>query len=148
MKKKDDGGPAFPQALSVEQEFLGSDGLSLRDYFAAHAPRKPQAWFNPTLPVPAPVPPPISLPVIEGSSAERFQTLSYLATNWRRDPCYDLANHLDDTTPTERAALAAHEDAWKDFWEQRKIYESLRDKERLTQWPYAWADAQIAERAK
>lgn len=35
--KRNDGGLAFPQALSVEQEFIGSDGMSLRDYFAAKA---------------------------------------------------------------------------------------------------------------
>jgi hypothetical protein len=28
---------AFPQALTVEKEFLGSEGMSLRDYFAAAA---------------------------------------------------------------------------------------------------------------
>lgn len=33
MSEKD-GGPAFPQALNVEQEFHGSDGMTLRDYFA------------------------------------------------------------------------------------------------------------------
>jgi len=32
-----DGGPAFPQALNVEEEFVGCGGMSLRDYFAAHA---------------------------------------------------------------------------------------------------------------
>lgn len=26
--------PAFPQALSVDEEFNGSEGMSLRDYFA------------------------------------------------------------------------------------------------------------------
>lgn len=32
--KRDDGGPAFPQSLTLEREFVGSDGMSLRDYFA------------------------------------------------------------------------------------------------------------------
>jgi hypothetical protein len=32
--RKDDGGPAFPQALPVEEEFGGSEGMKLRDYFA------------------------------------------------------------------------------------------------------------------
>lgn len=41
-----DGGPAFP---SVD---LGADvqpGMSLRDYFAAHAPAVPE-WFSPDIP--------------------------------------------------------------------------------------------------
>jgi len=36
-EQRDNGGPAFPQTLTVEQEFVGSEGLSLRDYFAAQA---------------------------------------------------------------------------------------------------------------
>lgn len=34
---KRDGGPAFPQALGVDKEFVGSEGMSLRDYFAGQA---------------------------------------------------------------------------------------------------------------
>lgn len=32
-----DGGRAFPAALSIEKEFIGSDGMSLRDWFAGEA---------------------------------------------------------------------------------------------------------------
>lgn len=35
--KRDDGGAAFPQQLDVDHEFHGSDGMSLRDYFAGQA---------------------------------------------------------------------------------------------------------------
>lgn len=37
MTDKDNGGPAFPQALTIEEEFSGSQGMTLRDYFAAKA---------------------------------------------------------------------------------------------------------------
>lgn len=41
MSMKYDGGPAFP----VDQETT-EFGISLRDYFAAHAPITPQSWFE------------------------------------------------------------------------------------------------------
>lgn len=31
----DSSGSAFPQALTLETEFVGSEGMTLRDYFAA-----------------------------------------------------------------------------------------------------------------
>jgi hypothetical protein len=57
--------PAFPRAASEftrngtlkdgNDAISEQDGMSLRDYFAAHAPRKPQAWFEPSMP-PCPEP--------------------------------------------------------------------------------------------
>jgi hypothetical protein len=32
-----DGGYAFPQALRLQHEYVGSNGMSLRDYFAGQA---------------------------------------------------------------------------------------------------------------
>ena len=53
---KDDGGPAFPRA-EVKDTAMGFQvitgwcpGMSLRDYFIAHAPAKPQEWFWPDIP--------------------------------------------------------------------------------------------------
>jgi len=37
MTRPDEGAAAFPQALKVEEAFFGSEGMSLRDYFAAQA---------------------------------------------------------------------------------------------------------------
>lgn len=37
---KDTGGPAFPQ----QDDATGSAGMTLRDYFAAHAPEPPAEW--------------------------------------------------------------------------------------------------------
>lgn len=39
MSKKPDGGPAFPAASYLHR------GMSLRDYFAAHAPERPGGWW-------------------------------------------------------------------------------------------------------
>jgi hypothetical protein len=37
MKKINDGGPAFPQILGERYEPMSTEGMSLRDYFAAKA---------------------------------------------------------------------------------------------------------------
>jgi hypothetical protein len=85
--RRDDGGPASL--------------MTLRDYFAAHAPEIPASWFTPMRP-PRPAP------------------------EWP-----DGADRLD-SEPINWADLYA--------WD--------RDSKRLTyvQWPYAWADAMIAQR--
>lgn len=44
MNSEKNGGPAFPLQL------LGTTGMSLRDYFAAHAPADYHSWFTPTMP--------------------------------------------------------------------------------------------------
>lgn len=40
MSAQDNGGPAFPCLW----ESRGIEGMSLRDYFAAHAPEPPEVW--------------------------------------------------------------------------------------------------------
>ncbi|MFA5377415.1 MAG: hypothetical protein WC455_16810 [Dehalococcoidia bacterium] len=41
---EDDGGPAFPIGSG---DMRDPHGMSLRDYFIAHAPAEPQEWFTP-----------------------------------------------------------------------------------------------------
>jgi hypothetical protein len=38
----------------MNDELQAIEGMTLRDYFAAHAPRKPQAWFKPVMDTPRP----------------------------------------------------------------------------------------------
>ena len=57
-----DGGSAFPGMRRIglapytKVEDVPVAGMSLRDYFAAHAPKKSQAWFKPVMVIPRPVP--------------------------------------------------------------------------------------------
>jgi len=41
MSDTDTGGPAFPVPLDA---FDDREGMTLRDYFAAHAPNPPETW--------------------------------------------------------------------------------------------------------
>lgn len=52
-----DGGPVFPSLYSSQDYSTGftrgyqsEPGMTLRDYFAAHAPSDPQPWFTPKMP--------------------------------------------------------------------------------------------------
>lgn len=66
MSKINDGGPAFPlpfildptrgeMGMYVDAADAGvPTGLSVRDYFIAHAPAEPQPWFRPAMPRPCP----------------------------------------------------------------------------------------------
>lgn len=48
-----DGGPAFPVPMVSDGDAVGDvneRGMSLLDYFAAHAPRKAHSWYSPTVP--------------------------------------------------------------------------------------------------
>lgn len=42
------GGPAFPEQ-GARGKVTGGEGMSLRAYFAAHAPDEPQGWFEPVM---------------------------------------------------------------------------------------------------
>ena len=112
MSTKDDGGPAFPVAEDhkVAADIPWTCGMSLRDYFIAHAPAEPQPWFEPVMPK---MPPMFVTNVKEVRRDGRV--LSVVVEEQNR----------------------AH-DQWKED----------RDKVRYTQWPVAWADEMLKERAK
>lgn len=108
MSYIDNSGPAFPTSLAnndIELRFgyageviapgVAShySGLSIRQWFMAHAPAEPQPWFEPKMP-PRPSPPESQL-------------------DWNR------------------AGIALQE------WGAEKR------KQRLVQWPAAWADEQL-----
>jgi hypothetical protein len=106
------GGPAFPRPIGnngythVEDIDSNSEqeGMSLRDYFAAHAPKRPQSWFVPAMPL-------------------------------KPEPVWDHEHPSRDCfecSPTN--------------WQKRDDWTIERDKQRLIQWPYAWADAQLTAR--
>jgi hypothetical protein len=102
--KRDDGGPAFPR------ERAAHGGMSLRDYFAAHAPTEYPNWYAPTLsPRPAPL-------------------FDHDHPNERQ------CQREFDCRAVNADELSAYDD------ERRRQYE--------LQWPYAYADAMIAERKK
>lgn len=114
--------PAFP----FKEETTQWPGMTLRDYFMAHAPAEPQSWFLPVMP-PAPK-------VLRAEHIEDRQI--------REDVI--RADHADSDPET---------DAGMEFVRQRSEaqaqfdqWEAERKKQRYIQWPAAWADAMLDQR--
>jgi hypothetical protein len=109
--------------------------LSLRDLFAMHAPEVP-AWFNPELPAcPQHPPAPDSLP----------ENLAALVSNWLGDPAsYDLLDAVKGEA--ERALLAPWLKARSEADLARRAWLDLRNRERLVQWRWYYADAMLRGR--
>jgi hypothetical protein len=113
---KDDGGSAFPSAGSKLAQKTA--GMSLRDYFIAHAPAEPQSWFKPQMDEPRPTP----LWTDDSDETRTFETVSEAEV---------ACDYYHDAN--ERAIIQ---------------WDADYDKQRFIQWPIAWADAMLAERAK
>ena len=134
MTARDDGGPAFPAPDLGELDFgqRGAyPGMTLRDYFAAHAPAEPQHWFKPSMP-----PEPVADFVYPAgmTEAERAEWNGY----------GDYLDSGDLKEPRIRDYYAKREA----FNKAHSAWDAERRIQRCIQWPYAWADAQLAERAR
>lgn len=106
MAKKD-GNPAFP-TFPYDTD-PGSEGMSLRDYFAARAPGEIPNWFKHVSPVKdfKPLPSWQELPLKEDQNQVR---------DWMSDGCYDLPDNLSwfqEAFVKYRAAYAVWEEADK-----------------------------------
>jgi hypothetical protein len=125
-EKLKDGGMAFPLGAN---EYAGHGpcwGMSLRDYFIAHAPHEPQPWFAPAMDDPRP-----PVPRIEDAP-------EHLRAQVR-------AELMDDYN----VIVGAEAEAW--VLQRRAAvhaWEAEREKRRYVRWPAAWADAQLAAREK
>lgn len=126
MSTKDTGGPAFPQ----QDDATGWEGMTLRDYFIAHAPAEPQEWFEPVMPTrPAPV-----------------EVLQNLTQN-ERDQLEGWGDYYSTSEITE-PRIKAYCEARDQYNAEQKAWNRLELRERYIQWPAAWADAMIEQRKK
>ena len=147
MTKKNNGGPAFPRPIGNNgaSEFVNrevsceAEGMSLRDYFAAHAPAEPQAWFEPTMP-PYPQTPPVP--------ADLPEAVRCRIESWCNDPCYDLVGLFGNANPELLQRVQAFDDAWSAARKEQRAHNLEYARRQLVQWPWAWADAMLAEREK
>lgn len=93
------------QGVGREISFDRPLTLTLRDYFAAHAPETPQDWFEPEMP-----------------------------------PKPKVGHRAVD--------LGGGRKTWVDDHSEIDEWERTQSKQRLVQWPYAWADAVLSTRSK
>lgn len=131
MSAINDGGRAFPvPGLHIPdvRSVMPKEGMTLRDYLAAHAPAEPQPWFEPAMP-PRPTVPP--MPAFDEEERRDLDRLG----DWIED--YEVSERVLEYARQRGAAIKAQE-AW-DLEKRRQRY---------IQWPWAWADAMLAEREK
>lgn len=105
--------------------------MTLRDYFIAHAPAEPWPWFVPVMP---PKPEPVIPYPREPSDAEKEE----LAGLW------DWLTFEDLEQPRVRA-YADDQERWR---KAMGAWTRDGERQRYIQWPAAWADAMLTERAK
>lgn len=155
---------AFPRPGDSYSQSDSQDGMTLRQYFAARAPSIP-AWFEPTMREQPKAPPPT--PVLDGipifadnefarpgRDMEALSRRNYIintACSWQRDPHWDLPledGQYPDATAADvrglwdaaRPALRAFVNAWQEYWAANAAWECDERRERVAQWPWAWAD--------
>lgn len=133
----DDGGLAFPHTGEGLGAEFAATGMSLRDYFIAHAPPEPWRFFEPTMP-PKPREPDRT-PIGNEGEAPTDDQLRNLR-DWVRDPCWD--------PETEYPAFSMWVTWWRAYWKARDTWQEVRDHQHYMQWPCFWADVMIAQRKK
>lgn len=119
--------PTQEKASTIDQIGEAAVGMTLRDYFIAHAPAEPQKWFKPKMDFPRPV-----LPVFTDIKDPVLRDELNRCLNLRRHPVTNEAIEWLD----QRATIAAEQDTW----------DKEHDKRRYTYWPAAWADEMLNAR--
>lgn len=126
---KDNGGAAFPWSDGCQRK----SGMTLRDYFIAHAPAEPQPWFEPVLPPKADSIPHFTV-LYPDCTANEVKAL--------RD--YDDEYMAPDSVQEERVRnYLVHKESERN---RDREYGRMADRERYIQWPAAWADAMLEAR--
>ncbi len=134
MSERDNGGPAFPLAAGwVEERSDGSAktivtvreldrGMTLRDYFIAHAPAEPWPEFDPVMPIDRP----LSRWAYENAPADgpRFHSARAAEIHYQCSDEYVINEAADE------------QNEWS----------SERNLQRRIQWPSYWADTQLKAR--
>lgn len=128
MTPSDDGGPAFPFNIAYgDGSSVQAIGMTLRDYFIAHAPAKPWPEFAPVMP-PKPAFPDKHL---------------LLSDEDRRD--WDN-ERLDYDEEGCSEALRQFASANVAAWHAQDEWNSDYNLQRRIQWPAYWADQMLKAR--
>lgn len=122
-----------------DPDAMAFNALTLRDYFAAHAPAEPWSHFMPVMPPPPTAP---SIHPIGNEGQEPTELQERNLREWRMDGSYDI-----DTEPGY-AKFSGWCEAWRDYHRARRERESQQWIERAEQWRWFYADTMLARRAK
>jgi hypothetical protein len=133
-----DGGQAFPLpcAQSIDGGIHWAEyGMTLRDYFAAHAPFEHWSHFQAVVP-PRPTRPQ-DQPV--GNDGEWPTELeSRMLAGWRTDACWDAHEELPKFSHWIKS--------WEDYWKAMNEWNVACVRASYEQWPWFYADAMLKAR--
>lgn len=130
------GGHAFPMVRrgcdgrSDATEYDGNEGMTLRDYFATHAPTSIPIWFTHVEPSKD------NLPAMP-DHLQLDEVHQKIARDWEEDPVYDLPEEL--TWYGEKVFAYRH--AWA-------LWRDENSAARFFQWRWHYADGMLAERTQ
>lgn len=125
---------AFPLHIPTAMKGDASEtneGMTLREYFAAHAPTEIPTWFvhvEPTRNYPP-------MPDINEVSREADDVHRKIALDWQHDPCFELEDHTPELK-WYSDEVKAHR-AGREAWREQDI------RARYFQWRYAYADGML-----
>lgn len=114
----------FPPQVAGDES---QEGLTKREWFAAHAPAEPQPWFTPVMP-PRP-----AIPQLDELSPRDRRAFDAEVPDLWPDECSPSLRAFCERLMQAREAERAWLDAMK--------------RQRYVQWPWAWADAVLAAAA-
>lgn len=135
-QQDNDARTAFPMLGGDADRYDSDPGMSMREYFAAHAPAEPQPWFEPTMLTPRPMRPKAPSDRIAKVLGESLNAGADPTRDWVQPPLSDAEWHL----------LQAYEQNLSNWHGETDKWDRERARERYIQWPWAWADAVLAQR--
>lgn len=124
------GGPAFPGPDQAEQSVDINEGMTLLDYFIAHAPAEPQPWFRPAM---EPEPKPTQFPTD--------------MTQEERDEYHGWGEFLG-TEDLKCPRVRTYAESVDAYTKLRRARDSEYEKQRYVQWPGAWANEMLRVRGE
>ncbi|MGU7839420.1 hypothetical protein ACV22V_08135 [Burkholderia sp. AW33-5] len=132
MNEIKDGGPAFPCHTNPRPGTLNEapQGMTLRDYFIAHAPAEPQPWFAPVL----------------DNEPAAVEPLDRLTDEERRE--YEGWGEYLSTSELKCPRVLAYYEAVEAYEKLRRAWNREHEKQRYVQWPAAWADEMLRARGE
>ena len=129
MSERDDGGPAFPIPVISQNQTTGETsiwqtegGMSLRDYFIAHAPAEPWPEFDPVMPTGRPL------------------------SMWAHEDAPDDGPRFHCARAAELHYQCDGEFVINEAKLEQSEWDGERDLQRRIQWPAFWADAMLLAR--
>jgi hypothetical protein len=135
-----DGGSAFPNTCTDQGHANNvPQGMTLRDYFAAHHSMPIPGWFRHVPPAKDYEPKPKYWDLPEACRD--------IAAAWVEDPCYDLVgDNLDSVSQDDLLALRDFVEKWDRHIVGHRAWFCADKAARLAQWAWHYADAMLAAR--